>query len=219
MRTLTGSSIPNINTSDLANYPKGRHKDKTNPSSTDGTELSERTFGDLYQGVVELLRLAEITPSEAAEKKAVSDIADAVGFLKPIAILRCGINDLGGTVGVQYGKYVAGYSALFVYDSFDATGKFAKYKLTIKKDGSVSATEKYYVDASMAHGVGSIAGTTDTVGRSASAYHKTVLDAAPHNYEFQNDTVGNITVNAGAVSDVAESDLEGSNFLITIYKG
>jgi len=134
MRTLTGSSFPNIDTSDLSNYPKGRFKDKTSPTATDGTEVSERTLGDIYQGVIELLRLAGITPSEVADKKGASDVANAVGFLKPIAVLRVGYDVATASVKVMAGNYIAGYTGAFVeVSTYSTTAVLCK--LTINKDG------------------------------------------------------------------------------------
>ena len=75
MRTLTGSSIPNIDTSDTTNYPKGRFKNDTGLNTNDGTEVSERTLGDLYQAFVEILRIYGETPDENPEHKDNSQIA------------------------------------------------------------------------------------------------------------------------------------------------
>lgn len=59
MRVL--SSNPNVDNSDLINYPDGRIKDNT--GSGDGTAVNERVYGDLHSNISKLLRLYGITPN------------------------------------------------------------------------------------------------------------------------------------------------------------
>lgn len=202
MRSLTGSSIPNIDSSDLANYPRGRFKNDSTPTAADGTELSERTLGDLYQAAIELLRLAGITPSETAEKKADSDIADAVGFLKPIAILKLG--GAGGTTcAILNSKAVAGYTFEYVKSSYSSITCTARNKLTIKKDGVVS-TENFIVQVSPCISLG--AASTNIVA----AYHDS-LNSADY---FENDAE-NIIITVGSDNEAVAVE---TNLIATIYK-
>lgn len=59
MRAL--SSNPNIDNSDLANYPNGRIKDNT--GSGNGTGVNENVYGDLHQLIAKLMRLYNIIPN------------------------------------------------------------------------------------------------------------------------------------------------------------
>lgn len=202
MRSLTGSDIPNIDSSDLANYPYGKFKNDSAPTAADGTELSERTLGDLYQAAIELLRRAGITPSETAEKKADSDIADAIGFLSPVMIIKVGY-DGSSAVDVLGGSYKAGYSAEYT-TSLQLTGAVAT-KLTIKKD-SVVSTENYYVDVTIANSVDLKAQIT------AGASH-----GSDNAFGYFDNDASNIYIsaNGGGTSD---ADLEKVNLIIKVFK-
>ncbi len=200
MRSLTGSSIPNIDSSDLANYPYARFKNDSTPTAADGTELSERTLGDLYQAAVELLRRAVITPSETPEKKADSDIADAIGFLSPVMIIKVGYDS---TVKVLGGSYKAGYSAEYAA-SLQLTGAVAT-KLTIKKDGVVS-NENFYVDVTIT----SSAALKDHITAGASHGSNNAFG-----YFDNDDNNIYISANGGGTSD---ADLEKVNLIIKVFK-
>lgn len=65
MRIL--SSNPNVDNSDLANYPDGRIKDNT--GSGDGTGVNERVYGDLHSNISKLLRLYGITPNNTPDNE------------------------------------------------------------------------------------------------------------------------------------------------------
>src|SRR5574343_1479439 len=149
MRTLTGSSIPNIDTTDPSNYPYGRVKEETIPGAGDGTPITETVggggMGDIYQGVIEQMRLAGITPDENPEKKDASQIVEEFGWFCPVAVIKVGPSLDNSTPRVLSGKYQPGYSATFEYGSFVSNGKYALFQLAIKKGGSVSGTEKYFV--------------------------------------------------------------------------
>jgi len=200
MRSLTGSSIPNIDSSDLANYPYARFKNDSTPTAADGTELSERTLGDLYQAAVELLRRAVITPSETPEKKADSDIADAIGFLSPVMIIKVGYDS---TVKVLGGSYKAGYTAEYT-TSLRLTGAVAT-KLTIKKDG-VTSTENFYVDVTIT----SSAALKDHITAGASHGSNNAFG-----YFDNDDNNIYISANGGGTSD---ADLEKVNLIIKVFK-
>ena len=202
MRSLTGSSIPNIDSSDLANYPYARFKNDSTPTAADGTELSERTLGDLYQAAIELLRLAGITPSETAEKKADSDIADAIGFLKPIAILKLGGGGIG-EVAVLNSSAVAGYTFTYVASSYSSVTYTAKNKLTILKD-SVVSTENFIVHVTPVLTVGG-------AGLNVVAAKHGALDSDSY---FTNDDE-NIEIN---VASDSEATAMRTNIIATIYK-
>lgn len=49
---------PNVDNSDLSNYPDGRIKDNTGVG--DGTAVNERVYGDIHQNAAKLIRLAGI---------------------------------------------------------------------------------------------------------------------------------------------------------------
>jgi hypothetical protein len=59
MRALKDN--PNIDNSDLANYPDGRVKDNT--GSGNGTAVNERTKGDWHQAIAKLMRDYDILPN------------------------------------------------------------------------------------------------------------------------------------------------------------
>lgn len=59
MRPL--NSNPNVDNSDLINYPGGRIKD--NNGTSNGTGVNEQVYGDLHQTVAKLMRLYSITPN------------------------------------------------------------------------------------------------------------------------------------------------------------
>jgi hypothetical protein len=206
MRSLTGSSIPNIDSSDLANYPYARFKNDSTPTAADGTELSERTLGDLYQAAIELLRLAGITPSETAEKKADSDIADAILKMQPVAVIRVGWDGDAAVMKVFGGKYLTGYTADFAESS--VSGDTAVLcKLTVKKD-AVATTENLLVNVTSAFGLGA---------PSINATHGYNQTPGYTGWYFQNDTAGNIIVgdpDSGAIADLRIR----TNLLITVYK-
>lgn len=65
MRIL--SSNPNVDNSDIANYPDGRVKDNT--GSGDGTPVNERVYGDLHSNISKLLRLYGITPNDLPDNE------------------------------------------------------------------------------------------------------------------------------------------------------
>jgi hypothetical protein len=59
MRPLNGN--PNVDNSDLTNYPDGRIKN--NDGSGNGTGVNEQTNGDIHQTISKLMRLYGITPN------------------------------------------------------------------------------------------------------------------------------------------------------------
>lgn len=65
MRIL--SSNPNVDNSDLANYPNGRIKN--NDGSGNGTAVNERVYGDIHQTVSKLMRLYNITPNDLPDNE------------------------------------------------------------------------------------------------------------------------------------------------------
>jgi hypothetical protein len=59
MRSL--NSNPNVDNSDLANYPDGRIKDNTGTGN--GTGVNERVYGDIHQTIAKLMRSYNILPN------------------------------------------------------------------------------------------------------------------------------------------------------------
>ena len=181
---------------DLVNYPHGRVKDDTTSVAKDGTPIMEKTWGDIYNGIVELLRIAGITSSGVAEKKGASDLADAVGFLNPVMIIKVGYD---ATVKVLGGAYKAGYTAAYT-TAASLTGAIAN-KLTINKDGVLS-TENYFVDVTIVSSVDLKAQIT------AGASHGTIY--------FDNDDSNiYISANSGGTSD---ADLQKVSLIIKVFK-
>jgi hypothetical protein len=65
MRTF--NTNPNVDNSDLVNYPDGRIKDNT--GSGDGTGVNEQVYGDLHQAVAKAMRLYGIIPNGLPENE------------------------------------------------------------------------------------------------------------------------------------------------------
>lgn len=91
-RTLIGEGVPNI-VQPSTEYPFGKFKDKTSASSNDGTELSERVLGDMYQGMLNTITGTGITPNNLPERKGDSQFQKAVELLKPVATCVVGANN------------------------------------------------------------------------------------------------------------------------------
>lgn len=187
---------------DLVNYPHGRVKNDTSLGAKDGTPIAEKTWGDIYNGIVELLRLAGITSSGVAEKKGASDLADAVGFLKPIAVLKLG----GGGIGeaaVLNSSAVTGYTFKYVAGSYSSVTYKATNKLTILKDLAAS-TENFIVHVTPVLTVGA-------AGLNIVAAKHGALDSGSY---FANDSE-NIEIN---VASDNEAVAMRTNMIATIYK-
>lgn len=92
VRTLIGEGVPNI-TQPSTEYPFGKFKNKTSASSNDGTELSERVLGDLYQSMLNTITRTGATPNNQPETALSSQFADAVELLKPVATCVVGANN------------------------------------------------------------------------------------------------------------------------------
>lgn len=215
MRTLDGQSIPNIITTD-PDYPHGRVQDESSPGAGDGTPITELAgIADIYQGVIEQMRLAGVVPDETPEKKEASQIVEAFGWYAPVAVIRVGVTADNLTPRVLGGKYQNGYTATFVYGSFDNTSKYATFKLSVLKGGAASATEKYLVTLSNCKGANALAGSTDKAGIVLSAYHD-VTDT--NNWAFLNDTADNVSASAGNVTDAAENDLKYAGMTIIVHR-
>ena len=204
MRTLTGSSIPNIDTTDLANYPYGKFKNKTSETANDGTELSERTLGDVYQGMIEIIRRAGITPSETAEMKDDSDIADAIDFLSPVMILKCGYDSAGAAYDVLTSKAKEGWTAEYSLSLWNDTIKNATMNLTIKKDG-VAYSGNLFVSVCVARSIYSddepiVVGASHGTIQQSGYFDGTINIASPYSY-------------SATVNDVAKNDI-----IVVVYK-
>ena len=191
---------------DLVNYPYGRPKDNTTETSADGTPIMEKTWGDFYNGFIELLRRAGITPSGNPEKKGVSDIADAVDFLSPVMILKCGYDGSTG-LAVLNGKYKAGWTAEYVAADWNAGLLMALNKLTVKKDGNV-----YVGDLFVNVAVESWPAFVDSAVV-AGADHGSVHSAG----YFQNNT-NNIFIAIPGSATADEEIVSRRDVIITVYK-
>ena len=191
--------LPNVDTSDPANFPNGRLKNKVTGVSS-GTGLSEESLGDVIQGIYEVCRRAGITLSETEEKKDDSDFADAIQFHKPVAIIKVGYDT---TVKVLGGSYIDGYTAEYT-TMLTLTGAVAN-KLTIKKGGVVS-TENFFVDVTIT----SSAVLKDQVTAGASHGANNAFG-----YFDNDDSNIYISANGGASSD---ADLQKVNLIIKVFK-
>lgn len=58
---------PNVDNSDLINYPNGRIKNNT--GSGNGTPVNERVYGDLHQAIAKMMRLYNITPNNLPDNE------------------------------------------------------------------------------------------------------------------------------------------------------
>jgi len=94
MRSL--ESNPNIDNSDLVNYPNGRIKDNTGIG--DGTAVNERVKGDLHQAVEKLMRLYGITPNNLPDNE--TNGFQIIDALRALASKNDFILNLGSTGGV-----------------------------------------------------------------------------------------------------------------------
>ena len=151
VRTLTGEGVPNI-TQPTAEYPFGKFKNKTSAGTNDGTELSERTLGDCYQGMLNTITRAGITPNNQPETALSSQFADAVELLKPVGVAVVGSDD-GGTTFKVLGSVIRDpeitFSAGFKPNSSDINILSANFQ--IKRNGVVDDTHRYIVTASRAY--------------------------------------------------------------------
>lgn len=103
VRTLIGEGVPNI-VQPSTEYPFGKFKDKSSASTNDGTELSERVLGDMYQGIQNTIRRTGVTPNNQPETALSSQFADAVELLKPVGVALVGSDDGGTTFKVLSSK-------------------------------------------------------------------------------------------------------------------
>lgn len=204
MRTLKGQAVVR-NESNPSDYPFDRILNAV-PGVSAGTPGEEKTFGDILQGIYEVLRRAGITPDETPEKKDSSQFADAVLNMQPIAIIRAGWDGDNAQMTVFGGKYAEGYSATFVESSvLGDTGVLCK--LTVKKNGVVT-TENLLVSVSQAYFLAA------PINSASHGYNQT---PAYLGWYFQNDDAGNIFV--GDADSAAIADLRvRTNLLITVYK-
>lgn len=97
MRIL--SSNPNVDNSDLVNFPDGRIKD--NDGSGNGTGINERTNGDIHQTISRLMRKYGIVPNNLPDNitngfqivEAIQALASKNDFVLPLT-------DVGGVLSV-----------------------------------------------------------------------------------------------------------------------
>jgi hypothetical protein len=90
MRIL--NSNPNVDNSDLVNYPNGRIKN--NDGSGNGTAVNERVYGDIHQAVSKLMRLYGITPNDLPDNEtngfqiidALRSLASKNDFVLPLSL-------------------------------------------------------------------------------------------------------------------------------------
>jgi len=94
MRSL--ASNPNIDNSDLANYPNGRIKDNT--GSNDGTGVNERVKGDFHQAIEKIMRLYGIVPNDLPDNE--TNGFQIIDALRALASKNDFILNLGSTSGI-----------------------------------------------------------------------------------------------------------------------
>lgn len=90
MRPL--NTNPNVDNSDLSNYPGGRIKNNT--GSGTGTPVNERVYGDIHQMIAKLMRLYNITPNNFPDNEtngfqnvdALRALASKNDFVLPLSV-------------------------------------------------------------------------------------------------------------------------------------
>lgn len=151
VRTLIGEGVPNI-TQPTAEYPFGKYKDKTSSSSNDGTELSERTLGDCYQGMLNTITRTGATPNNQPETALTSQFADAVELLKPVGVAVVGSNDDGATFKVLTSKVrdpKISFAAGCITN--DSESQFLSANFQILRNNVLDTTHNYIVTVSPAY--------------------------------------------------------------------
>lgn len=140
MRSLTGQSIPNIDTTDT-DYPYGRAQNESTPGALDGTPMVEEVhgIGDAYQANIELLRLAGITPDENPERKDNSQVVTAMKtlFRSPVAIISCAADVAGGATVTELEKVLGNQSFAYALTqlTWDSTNGARLFNLNITSGG------------------------------------------------------------------------------------
>lgn len=211
MRTFSGQSIPNIIPAG-GDYPYGRSKDATTPTSLDGTPAQENSahgMGDIYQAMIQLILAAGDAPDENPENGSNSQILNALNTLyannaQPIAILSCDYEG-GGTDNIVTTLVLGnGLAHTWTKNTFQGAGyNIANFKLNITDSGN------YVVKISSASNIPYI---TTTIGN-----HLLIGYSAVHNSAtgyFSNNTDSNIQIVAGDPG--AEIALSESSFLASI---
>lgn len=149
VRTLIGEGVPNI-TQPSTEYPFGKFKDKTSAGTNDGTELSERVLGDMYQGMLNTIIRTGATPNNQPETALISQFADAVELMKPIGVALVGSDD-GSTFTVLASKVRdpdITFGTGYVANQSDVGYLSANFH--IKRKGVLDTTHRYIVTASQA---------------------------------------------------------------------
>ena len=97
MRIL--SSNPNVDNSDLVNFPDGRIKD--NDGSGNGTGINERTNGDIHQTISRLMRKYGIVPNNLPDNVTNGfQIVEAIQALASKNDFVLALTDVGGVLSV-----------------------------------------------------------------------------------------------------------------------
>lgn len=97
MRIL--SSNPNVDQSDLVNFPDGRIKD--NDGSGNGTGINERTNGDIHQTISRLMRKYGIVPNNLPDNITNGfQIVEAIQSLASKNDFVLALTDVGGVLSV-----------------------------------------------------------------------------------------------------------------------
>ena len=97
MRIL--SSNPNVDNSDLVNFPDGRIKD--NDGSGNGTGINERTNGDIHQTISRLMRKYGIIPNNLPDNVTNGfQIVEAIQSLASKNDFVLALTDVGGVLSV-----------------------------------------------------------------------------------------------------------------------
>jgi len=144
MRPL--NSNPNVDNSDLINYPGGRIKDNTGTGN--GTPVNERVKGDIHQAVEKLMRLYSITPNELPDNETNGfQIIDALRALasKNNFVLLLGVSSGVIQVAVKVGSMLENEQivckASFNYGSETQIKGLDNVTLTATVQGSFKTNE------------------------------------------------------------------------------
>jgi len=144
MRPL--NSNPNVDNSNLPDYPGGRIKDNTGTGN--GTGVNEKVYGDIHQTVAKLMRLYSITPNELPDNETNGfQIIDALRALasKNNFVLLLGVSSGVIQVGVKVGSMLENEQivckASFNYGSETQIKGLDNVTLTATVQGSFKTNE------------------------------------------------------------------------------
>lgn len=156
MRAL--NSNPNVDNSDLSNYPDGRIKDNTGTGN--GTGVNERVKGDMHQAIAKLMRLYSITPNGLPDNElngfqiveAIKSLASKNDYIYPLSSASGVLSVDIKLANMQNGEFIVcrtsvdkttetqikGFGATTFAITYSGSFKANEYVRVIKTIGGVS---------------------------------------------------------------------------------